>query len=111
DLGAGDRSDRGPGRAGCRDAVVTGDLRLDGGELPSTAGVPVPKRAVLSAGRPAARALLHAWFDLEVYGGRHVPRSGPVVLAGNHVGWLDGPLLAICTPRPVHVLTKIEMFE
>jgi 1-acyl-sn-glycerol-3-phosphate acyltransferase len=32
-------------------------------------------------------------------------------MAANHVGWLDGPLLAICSPRPVHALTKLEMFE
>jgi 1-acyl-sn-glycerol-3-phosphate acyltransferase len=31
-------------------------------------------------------------------------------MAANHVGWLDGPLLAICSPRPVHALTKQEMF-
>ena len=32
-------------------------------------------------------------------------------MAANHVGWLDGPLLAICSPRPVHALTKQEMFR
>ena len=32
-------------------------------------------------------------------------------MAANHVGWIDGPLLAICSPRPVHALTKQEMFE
>ena len=32
-------------------------------------------------------------------------------MAANHVGWLDGPMLAICAPRPVHALTKQEMFE
>jgi 1-acyl-sn-glycerol-3-phosphate acyltransferase len=31
-------------------------------------------------------------------------------MAANHVGWLDGPLLAISSPRPVHALTKQEMF-
>jgi 1-acyl-sn-glycerol-3-phosphate acyltransferase len=40
-----------------------------------------------------------------------VPATGPVVMAANHVGWLDGPLLAICAPRPVHALTKMEMFS
>jgi 1-acyl-sn-glycerol-3-phosphate acyltransferase len=36
---------------------------------------------------------------------------GPVVLAANHIGVIDGPLLAILAPRPVHALTKIEMFK
>ena len=34
-----------------------------------------------------------------------------MLLASNHVGVADGPLLAIYVPRPVHALTKIEMFE
>jgi 1-acyl-sn-glycerol-3-phosphate acyltransferase len=33
-----------------------------------------------------------------------------VVVAANHVGWIDGPILGICAPRPVHALTKHEMF-
>ncbi len=36
---------------------------------------------------------------------------GPVVFAANHVGVLDGPILAIFSPRPVHALTKREMFK
>ena len=34
-----------------------------------------------------------------------------MILASNHVGVADGPLLAIFSPRPVHALTKQEMFE
>ena len=36
---------------------------------------------------------------------------GPVIFAANHVGVVDGPLLAIFAPRPVHALTKVEMFR
>lgn len=57
------------------------------------------------------RALLRGWYDLEIHGAERVPTSGPLVMAANHVGWLDGPLLAICSPRPVHALTKREMFS
>ncbi len=89
---------------------MTEALRVDGGELPSTTGVPAPRTRLLTAGRPVARALLRRWYDLEVHGAEHVP-DGPAVMAGNHVGWLDGPLLAICSPRPVHALTKEEMFS
>ena len=53
---------------------------------------------------------MHRWFDLEIHGAERVPVRGPLVMAANHVGWLDGPLLAICSPRPVHALTKQEMF-
>ncbi|HET7350093.1 MAG TPA: lysophospholipid acyltransferase family protein [Marmoricola sp.] len=90
---------------------MTYSLRLDGGDLPSTHGVPGPRTAVLRAGRPVAHALLRAYYRLEVHGTDNVPTTGPVVMAANHVGWLDGPLLAISSPRPVFALTKLEMFE
>ncbi len=86
-------------------------LRVDGGELPSTAGVRAPPTRLLTAGRPAAQALLRWWYDMEFHGVERVPVSGPLVVAANHVGWIDGPLLAICSPRPVHALTKQEMFS
>ena len=89
---------------------MTGALRIDGGELPSTDGVRAPRTRLLSAGRPVAQALLRGWYAIEIHGAERVPATGPLVMAANHVGWLDGPLLAICSPRPVHALTKQEMF-
>ena len=86
-------------------------LPIDGGELPSTSGVRGPRTRLLTAGRPLAQALIRRWYDLETYGAERVPAAGPVVMAANHVGWIDGPLLAICSPRPVHALTKQEMFS
>jgi 1-acyl-sn-glycerol-3-phosphate acyltransferase len=89
---------------------VTGALPTDGRELPSTTGVRVPPTGLLTAGRPLAQALIRTWWNFELHGADRVPTSGPLVMAANHVGWLDGPLLAICSPRPVHALTKQEMF-
>lgn len=43
-------------------------------------------------------------------GEKNVPGTGPVILASNHIGWLDGPLLVALSPRPTHALTKTEMF-
>lgn len=90
---------------------MTDALRIDGGELPSTAGVRPPHTRLLAAGRPLAQALLRGWYDLEIHGAERVPATGPLVMAANHVGWIDGPLLAISSPRPVHALTKLEMFS
>lgn len=61
--------------------------------------------------RPAARALVRARWNLTLHGVENFPSSGPVIVASNHVGWLDGPLLAIVSPRPVHALSKAEMFD
>jgi 1-acyl-sn-glycerol-3-phosphate acyltransferase len=90
---------------------MTGALPVDGGELPSTTGVCAPHTRLLSVGRPLAQRLIGRWYDLELHDADKVPATGPVVMAANHVGWIDGPLLAICSPRPVHALTKREMFS
>lgn len=90
---------------------MTEALRIDGGELPSTAGVRAPRSRLITLGRFVPRAVIRTWWNLEVHGAENVPARGPVVMAANHVGWLDGPLLAICAPRVVHALTKQEMFD
>ncbi len=89
---------------------MTGALPTVGRELPSTTGVRVPRTRLLTTGRPLAQALIRTWWDVELHGAEKVPETGPLVMAANHVGWLDGPLLAISSPRPVHALTKQEMF-
>lgn len=70
-----------------------------------------PRRALLRAIRRVVTPGLRIWFDLHVHGADNVPVRGPVILASNHVGWLDGPLLAMMSRRPVHALTKLEMFK
>ncbi|MCD4527406.1 1-acyl-sn-glycerol-3-phosphate acyltransferase [Nocardioides sp. cx-173] len=78
---------------------------------PRTDRTPHPPRPMLQGLRPLARWLLRRRYDVRVHGAEHVPASGPVIFAANHVGVIDGPLLAIFAPRPVHALTKIEMFR
>ena len=70
-----------------------------------------PRRALLRGLRPIARTGIRAYWDLHVHGTEHIPSDGPVIFASNHAGWLDGPLLAIVSPQPVHALTKLEMFD
>ena len=80
-------------------------------ELPRSSDVPHPRQAVLYRNRSWASRILHRRWDLTVRGMEHVPAEGPVVLVANHIGVLDGPLMAIVSPRPVHVLTKREMYD
>jgi 1-acyl-sn-glycerol-3-phosphate acyltransferase len=49
-------------------------------------------------------------WDIHQSGLEHVPASGPVIVASNHIGWLDGPLLFATSPRPLHALVKEEEF-
>ncbi len=69
-----------------------------------------PRRLMMVALRPLARAVLRRRLTVRVHGREHIPATGPVIYAGNHVGILDGPLLVIFAPQAVHALTKVEMF-
>jgi 1-acyl-sn-glycerol-3-phosphate acyltransferase len=70
-----------------------------------------PQTWLLRGARPTARRALGRRYDVRVHGAGHVPRSGPAIVAANHTGVMDGPLMAIFSPRPVHALTKVEMFQ
>jgi 1-acyl-sn-glycerol-3-phosphate acyltransferase len=70
-----------------------------------------PPTWLLHGGRPLSRWLIRRRYDVREHGTAHVPPRGPVIVAANHTGVIDGPLLAIFGPRPVHALTKEEMFE
>ena len=70
---------------------------------------PLPSRSGAATARNVARLGMRAW-RVRVTGLHHVPVDGPVLLAANHLGALDGPLLVAASPRPVHVLAKSELF-
>ena len=70
-----------------------------------------PARYLLHPLRPLARTVIRRRLRVRVVDAEKLPRRGPVILASNHVGVADGPLLAIFAPRPVHALTKQEMFK
>lgn len=79
-------------------------------DLPRTSTVKHPARMMLHGLRPTFAAVIRRRWDVDVRGAEKVPATGPVVVAGNHIGFLDGPLMAILGPRPVHALTKRELF-
>lgn len=55
--------------------------------------------------------VLRPFWRITLHGAGHVPAAGPVILAGNHTGFLDGPLIVGLGPRPVHFMVKKEMFR
>lgn len=73
------------------------------------AGAGLPER-----GLRFMRARTNGWFhrrwEIHERGQARVPETGPVILASNHIGWLDGPLLVATAPRPLHAMVKEEQY-
>lgn len=80
-------------------------------ELPRTDTTRHPARYLLRPLRPLSRWIICRRHRVVVHFPERVPTTGPVVFAANHLGVIDGPLLAMFAPRPVHVLTKSEIFR
>lgn len=75
-----------------------------------TATGPAPGAGGAAAGRRIGLGLMHGLWRPRVLGARHVPASGPAIMAVNHSHFIDGPMLMGTSPRPVHFLIKREMF-
>jgi 1-acyl-sn-glycerol-3-phosphate acyltransferase len=64
-------------------------------------------------------AIIHAFlrilgrllFRLRIVGAEHVPKTGPVLIAPNHVSYLDIPLLGVMINRPLHFMGKASLFR
>lgn len=51
------------------------------------------------------------YFGMKVEGIEHVPRSGPAIIAANHVSWLDPAIVGCACPRPVRFLIAKPVYE
>ncbi len=78
---------------------------------PAPAPARVPRPIGPGWGRWLGRFFARVVWNTRIVGKDRVPRSGPVIIAGNHAGWADGPLMIGCTPRGTHIMVKIEMFR
>jgi 1-acyl-sn-glycerol-3-phosphate acyltransferase len=50
-------------------------------------------------------------YRLQITGREHVPKSGPCVLAANHVSVMDGFFLGIAVTRQVRFMAKAELYR
>jgi 1-acyl-sn-glycerol-3-phosphate acyltransferase len=71
----------------------------------------VPGRLGAAIGRRLAAILARLLYSVRRHGVENLPTSGPVILAPNHTGFIDAPLLMGTCPRPVHTLAKQELFH
>lgn len=66
---------------------------------------------VFYIGRALLRPLLRLRFRPRVTGAEHIPRTGPVLLASNHLSALDTIIIPSFAPRRVQFLAKASLFE
>jgi 1-acyl-sn-glycerol-3-phosphate acyltransferase len=60
--------------------------------------------------RSLLRLFARVWCRLEVTGLEHVPRTGPVIVASNHLSFIDSVVIPVVAPRRVRFLAKEEYF-
>lgn len=61
--------------------------------------------------RRLLRVFLTIFGRLKSEGLQNVPKSGPVILAPNHISYLDPPAVGAALMRVVHYMAKEELFE
>jgi 1-acyl-sn-glycerol-3-phosphate acyltransferase len=49
-------------------------------------------------------------FSFRFEGGRHVPRTGPVLVVANHQSFLDPVAIGLAVPRQLHFLARKTLF-
>ena len=61
--------------------------------------------------KPIACFLIKLLFHPKVIGLENIPKTGRIVLAGNHTKFLDPVMLVGVVKRPIHFLAKKELFD
>jgi 1-acyl-sn-glycerol-3-phosphate acyltransferase len=64
--------------------------------------------AIWAVGRPTIGGATSALTKLRVYGRERVPLEGGLVVASNHLSWIDPPALGAAIPRTLYFMAKVE---
>lgn len=65
---------------------------------------------ILRAARRVLIPLSHAAYRPTIEGKDHVPKEGGVILASNHLSFIDSFAIPLASPRPVSFLAKSDYF-
>lgn len=80
-------------------------------DLPHLDDLPPIRSWSLRFARRVVAAIMRVLWRVQIHGEEQVPRSGPVILAANHIGILDGPLLVAVNRRLCFAMAKYELFS
>jgi 1-acyl-sn-glycerol-3-phosphate acyltransferase len=79
---------------------------------PTPADFEVAKRSLFYVGCSAiVRTASAVYFRMRAVNVHQVPRTGPVILASNHVSYLDPPLIGCTLPRKIHSMARKSLFQ
>ena len=70
-----------------------------------------PRTSLYRLARFTGRSIMRLVLDVRVEHLERVPSTGPVLIAGNHRGFLDAPLVIAFVPRQACFLAKSELFQ
>ena len=56
-------------------------------------------------------ALFGSVWRMRVYGAENVPKTGPLIVAANHVSYFDPPVLGTASPRRIEYMAKQQLFS
>ncbi|WP_439954185.1 lysophospholipid acyltransferase family protein [Agromyces mediolanus] len=81
-------------------------------EIEAEAVPAAPKRPgpLYTIVRGILRPLVAIVYRPKITGREHVPRRGPVILASNHLSFIDSIVIPLAAPRPVQFLAKSHYF-
>ncbi len=61
--------------------------------------------------RPLAIFLFKIYFRYEIKGLENIPRHGALILASNHLSYLDPVFLGVCVQRKLNFIAKSDLFK
>jgi 1-acyl-sn-glycerol-3-phosphate acyltransferase len=69
------------------------------------------QRVVYRASRLLCLVISKAMFGLRIEGQEHIPETGAVIVAANHLSFLDPVIIGVAVRRPLHFMAKEELFR
>lgn len=61
--------------------------------------------------RNLIRFITVVFFRGSATGVEHIPKTGPLIVACNHISYFDPPMMGCFVPREIHYMAKKELFE
>jgi cytidylate kinase len=74
-------------------------------------GGPGPTKPFYWFGSRFVKAFSRTFLKFRIEGLDHVPRTGPLIAACNHISFWDPPLVGSNFPRVLHFVAKAELFQ